>query len=274
MGWTWGRLGWLAWPGIALGATHRKSTKIEYSFSRAPKCGSGPNCPLEGHPLFPPLQLEDPSLKPQPFRPHPPPSSSPHPAALSAMLWEGVAQAGVGWKRRGRALQAALGARPASGGAQVLRQGTPNQVMFGLQSSWQVRAQCFSISASCPRVRLLPWPSAPLSCLCLFHASVSKSFLEGCRPERADSRESTLQETAPPPLKDLTQAALNGDKPKGKTEHFRWFLQIFWPFPRKQSTWETQIFAENRRTPQEPAENRRLAFVPLGSSPYAPPRPT
>ena len=27
----------------------------------------------------PPLQLEDPSLKPQPFPPHPPPPSSPHP---------------------------------------------------------------------------------------------------------------------------------------------------------------------------------------------------
>ena len=32
-----------------------------------------------------------------------------------------------------------------------------------------------------------------------------------------------------------------------------------------------QIFAGNSRKPQEPAENRRLAFVPLGSSPYARP---
>ena len=40
-------------------------------FSRAPRCGSGPIYPLEGSPI-PPLQLEDLSLKPQPFPPHPP----------------------------------------------------------------------------------------------------------------------------------------------------------------------------------------------------------
>ena len=39
--------------------------------SRAPRCGSGPNCPLEAHPL---RQLEDPSFQPQPFPPYPPPS--------------------------------------------------------------------------------------------------------------------------------------------------------------------------------------------------------
>ena len=37
--------------------------------SRAPRCGSGPNCPLQGPPI-PPPQLEDPSLKPQSFPPH------------------------------------------------------------------------------------------------------------------------------------------------------------------------------------------------------------
>ena len=47
--------------------------------SRAPRRGSSPNCPLEGPP-HPPLQLEDPSLKPQPFPPHPLPPSSPHPS--------------------------------------------------------------------------------------------------------------------------------------------------------------------------------------------------
>ena len=76
------------------------------------------------------------------------------------------------------------------------------------------------------------------------------------------------------------QGALKGTNLRGQTEQKRRFSQIFADFcrfspsPRKQSIWETQIFAENRRClagnrrkPQEPAENRRLAFVPLGSSP-------
>ena len=71
------------------------------------------NCPLEGLPL-PPIALEDPSLKPQPFPPHRPPPSSPHPLALVAMLRERGAQAGAwkgskgGWGWRERSLQAAL----------------------------------------------------------------------------------------------------------------------------------------------------------------------
>ena len=44
----------------------------------APRCGSGPNWCLEGPPPHPPLQLEDPSLKPKPFPPRPLPPSSPH----------------------------------------------------------------------------------------------------------------------------------------------------------------------------------------------------
>ena len=52
------------------------------TISRAPRCGSSPNCPLEGPPPpIPPLQLEDPSLKPQPFPLHPLPPSFPHPSS-------------------------------------------------------------------------------------------------------------------------------------------------------------------------------------------------
>ena len=55
-----------------------------------------------------------------------------------------------------------------------------------------------------------------------------------------------------------------------KTKHlgnaeFRRKLQIFAGNRRKPQ--EQQIFAGKRRKPQEHAENRRLAFVPLGSSP-------
>ena len=67
----------------------------DIDFSRAPqgrkhtfgpRSGSGPNCPLEGSP---PLQLEDSSLKPQPFSPRPLPPSHPHPLALFATLRRG-----------------------------------------------------------------------------------------------------------------------------------------------------------------------------------------
>ena len=76
---------------------------------------------LWGVPPTPPLQLEDPSLKPQPFPPRPLLPSSPHPLdpfcnALGGggLGWCGGGVLGRrGW--RGRALQAALGARPTSG---------------------------------------------------------------------------------------------------------------------------------------------------------------
>ena len=42
----------------------------------APRCGSGPSWCLEGPP-HPPLQLEDPSLKPKPFPPLPLPPGRP-----------------------------------------------------------------------------------------------------------------------------------------------------------------------------------------------------
>ena len=57
------------------------------------------------------------------------------------------------------------------------------------------------------------------------------------------------------------RGALKGTNLSG---HFRRSSMIF---ADKQSIWEPQIFAKNRRKPQEPAENCRLAFVPLGLSP-------
>ena len=50
----------------------------------------------------------------------------------------------------------------------------------------------------------------------------------------------------------VVQGALKGTNLRGQTEPKRRFSQIFAdfcrfsPFPRKQSIWETQIFAENR----------------------------
>ena len=78
----------------------------------------------------------------------------------------------------------------------------------------------------------------------------------------------------PPPrvfsdFSGFCQGALKGTNLRGQTETKRRFSQIyadfcrFSPFLRKQSIWETGIFAENhpfsqdfRRKPQEPAENR------------------
>ena len=64
----------------------------------------------------------------------------------------------------------------------------------------------------------------------------------------------------------FVQGAHKGTNLRGFTQIFADFCR-FSPFPGKQSIWEAQIFAENCRFSQEPAENRRLAFVPLGSSP-------
>ena len=71
-----------------------------------------------------------------------------------------------------------------------------------------------------------------------------------------------------------------GDEPKGtnraQTQIFadsRLFLQILafsWKTKQLRNAdfrRKPQIFAGSRRKLQEPAENRRLAFVPLGSSP-------
>ena len=70
------------------------------------------------------------------------------------------------------------------------------------------------------------------------------------------------------------QGALKGTNLRGQTEPKRRFSLIFAdfcrfsPFPRKRSIRrKPQIFAGNRRNPQKTAENRTLAFVPLGSSP-------
>ena len=70
---------------------------------KTPKCGSGNwNCPVEG-PALRPLQLEGPSLKPQPFSPHPLSPSSPSPPGSFFDAPGG-----------GSPLRAALGARPIS----------------------------------------------------------------------------------------------------------------------------------------------------------------
>ena len=62
-----------------------------------------------------------------------------------------------------------------------------------------------------------------------------------------------------------------GDKPRFSQRQTQIFADFCWfsPFPRKQSIWKAQIFAENcpivtgnRRELQELAENSRLAFVP------------
>ena len=57
--------------------------------------GLAPAGVLEGPP-HPPLQSEDPSLKPKPFPPRALPPSPPPPLALFAMLRDGAAQSGVG----------------------------------------------------------------------------------------------------------------------------------------------------------------------------------
>ena len=80
------------------------------------------------------------------------------------------------------------------------------------------------------------------------------------------------------------QGALKGTNLRGRTEPKRRFSQIFAdfcrfsPFPRKQSIWETQIFAETADFPRKPqifAGTRRkpqigvcpLRFVPLSAAP-------
>ena len=83
-------------------------------FSKAARCGSSPNCPLEGPPQTP-LQLEDPSLKPQPFPLHLLP-----PTSWLFLQCSGRVRSRLMWGRpsgvEGEGLQAARGARPTSGG--------------------------------------------------------------------------------------------------------------------------------------------------------------
>ena len=96
-------------------------------FREPPDVGLAPTAVwrVPTHP--PPLQLEDPSLTTTLPSPPSPSLFPPTPLALFAMLREGAAQAGVGegslsrkgW--RGRAVQAALRARPTSVRAQLLQ---------------------------------------------------------------------------------------------------------------------------------------------------------
>ena len=99
--------------------THRRTSMNAHAsaahalYQRAPRCGSGPNCPFKGPPI-----PEDPSLKPQPL---PPPPSSPGSfsnAPAGGPGWCGGGVYGIGWWR-GRTLQLALGARSTSGGARL-----------------------------------------------------------------------------------------------------------------------------------------------------------
>ena len=92
-------------------------------FFGAPRCGSGPNWCLEGPP-HPPLQLEDPSLKPKPFPPRPLPPSSPHPLGSFCNApgrWCGGRGPRVqGGGGGGEGPPAGLGARPTSGATRFL----------------------------------------------------------------------------------------------------------------------------------------------------------
>ena len=81
-----------SWVQCALGGQTASQNLCDVELSRAPRCGSGLNCRLEG-PLHPPIATGGPpSLKPQPSPPHPHPPSS----LLFAMLREGAARAGGG----------------------------------------------------------------------------------------------------------------------------------------------------------------------------------
>ena len=68
---------------------------VGVKISRALDVGPAPIALLK-FPPQPPLQLEDPYVKPQPFSPRHLAPSSPHPLALFAMLRERAAQARVG----------------------------------------------------------------------------------------------------------------------------------------------------------------------------------
>ena len=63
------------------------------SYSRAPRCGSGPKCALEGPPLPPPIALEDPSLEPQrlplPLPPNAPEEGGPDWRGGGTCFWLG-----------------------------------------------------------------------------------------------------------------------------------------------------------------------------------------
>ena len=74
---------------------------------------------MEGHPPHPPLQLEDPSLKPKPFPPRPLPPSSP-PLALFAVLRESSKSCDC---NRLRSFFSSLGIRPTAVTATLITSG-------------------------------------------------------------------------------------------------------------------------------------------------------
>ena len=71
----------------------------------------------------------------------------------------------------------------------------------------------------------------------------------------------------------LVRARLRGQTQGDNRVQTQIFIDFcrFLPFPKKQSIWRTQIFAESCKLSQETGENRGLRFVPLGLSPHARP---
>ena len=88
-----------------------------------PDVGLAPTGVWRVPPPHPPLQLEDPSLKPKPFPPRPLPPSSPHPPWLFLQCSGSPGRGGPVWcggrGPGGRALQRYLGPKPTSGGTQI-----------------------------------------------------------------------------------------------------------------------------------------------------------
>ena len=86
------------------------------------------------------------------------------------------------------------------------------------------------------------------------HTRCNTTVEEGYPSDMRDATWKQGQKWAIPPLRChfKNQGALKGTNLRGQTEPKRGLSQIFAdfcrfsPFPRKQSIWETQIFAENR----------------------------
>ena len=113
-------------------------SSVSLFFSRAPRCGSGPNCPLEGPPPpQPPIVTAEPFPQatapplltlPPSFFPQPPP-----PLALFAVLREGVALAGAG--------EGSLGRRGVEGGGLSKRHLCPNPHLGALDFLFKEKGQ-------------------------------------------------------------------------------------------------------------------------------------
>ena len=118
-------------------------------FSRAPRCGSGPNCLWRAPP--PPQTTGGPFLQATAL---PSPPSLPLPptpwlflqcSGRGGLCWRGGEAAHGGWRRR--ALQAALGARPTSGDIRLLL--LPQYPSLDLNRSISVRFLPFRANSVC-----------------------------------------------------------------------------------------------------------------------------